>query len=203
MRAASRESPSTSNETSNFTRNKKARTLEEKHFEFELIRANEEDSDDEGGDTLRKDIVMSRSMVTLNDCDSEELIKHKLVSSLNPKYPMLEKYHFEFIKVFQKITFLQMGKNTEYNYSVVKQLAGQGLLYIRMKKALQCIVDEVFQEDSDSFPEIAHPLLPIHLDTLEPEMPTCHTTTHLPEIPAVQQVHQQCQHSNHLLFFRQ
>ena len=81
-----------------------------------------------------------------------------------------------------------MGKNTEYNYSVVKQLAGQGLLYIRMKKALQCIVDEVFQEDSDSLPEISPPLSQIHLDTLEPEIPTCQTTTHLSETPAVQPV---------------
>ena len=102
MRAASRESPSTSNETSNFTRNKKARTLEEKHFEFELIRANEEDSDDEGGDTLRKDIVMSRGMVILNDCDSEELIRHKLVSSLNPKYPMLENIILNLLKCFRR-----------------------------------------------------------------------------------------------------
>ena len=38
---------------------------------------------------------MSRGMVTLNDCDSEELIRDKLVSSLKPKYPMLQKSDFE------------------------------------------------------------------------------------------------------------
>lgn len=46
------------------------------------------------GDTLRKDIVMSRGMVTLNDSDSEELINDKLASSLKSKYAMLEKSDF-------------------------------------------------------------------------------------------------------------
>lgn len=54
----------------------------------------------------------------------------------------------------------------------VKKLAGQGLLYIGMKQVLQCIVDEEFQEDSDSFPEIPPLLSPIHLEILEPKTPT-------------------------------
>ena len=63
-------------------------------LEFALLQANGEDSDDERGDTLRKDIFMSRGMVTLNDSDSEELINDKLASSLKSKYAMLEKSDF-------------------------------------------------------------------------------------------------------------
>ena len=129
---------------------KTARSLEKKPFEFALLRASDIDSDGEEEDNLRKDHVINRGIVTLTASDTEKVIREKVVSSLKTRYPMIESRDFEFVKVVQKkISVLQMGKGTEYDYTVVKKLAGQGLLYIRMKQVTQFAVDESLQVEED------------------------------------------------------
>ena len=99
---------------------------------------------------IRKDHVINRGIVTLTASDTEKVIRGKIVSSLKTRYPMIESRDFEFVKVVQKkISVLQMGKGTEYDYTVVKKLAGQGLLYIRMKQVTQFAVDESLQVEED------------------------------------------------------
>ena len=129
---------------------KTARSLEKKPFEFALLRAPDVDSDGEEEDNLRNDHVINRGIVTLAASDTEKVIREKIVSSLKTRYPMIESRDFEFVKVVQKkISVLQMGKGTEYDYTVVKKLAGQGLLYIRMKQVIQFAVDESLQVEED------------------------------------------------------
>ena len=70
-------------------------------------------------------------------------VRRKVVSSLKAQYNLLGPNDFEFVKVTQKIiSVLRVGANTEYNYSVVKKLAGQGLLYLRMKEAFSFVSNE-------------------------------------------------------------
>ena len=65
-------------------------------------------------------------------------IRAKLLSSLKGTYSILGLNDFEFVKVTQKkITVLKMAEGAQYNYAVVKKLAGQGLLYIRIKKGYE------------------------------------------------------------------
>ena len=148
LRAAAGKSSSKGSTSSK--KEKRARSLEKKPFEFALLHAPDVDSDGEEEDSLRKDYIINQGIVTLTASDTEKLIRGKIVSSLKTRYPMIESRDFEFVKVVQKkISVLQMGKGTEYDYTAVKKLAGQGLLYIRMKQVTQFAVDETLQVEED------------------------------------------------------
>ena len=80
-------------------------------------------------------------------------IREKLVFSLKEKYGIIGPNDFKFVKVAQKkISILHLSKGTEYSYEIVKKLVGQGLLYIRMKKHFQFVIDEHVSEDYESEP---------------------------------------------------
>ena len=148
LRAAAGKSSSKGSTSSK--KEKTAQSLEKKPFEFALLRAPDVDSDGEEEDSLRKDCVINRGIVTLTASDTEKVIREKIVSSLKTRYPMIESRDFEFVKVVQKkISVLQMGKGTEYDYTVVKKLAGQGLLYIHIKQVTQFAVGESLQVEED------------------------------------------------------
>ncbi|CAB3992235.1 leucine-rich repeat-containing DDB_G0290503 isoform X1, partial [Paramuricea clavata] len=141
LRAAAGKSSSSSLQGSSSSKKEKPlRSSEKKPFEFALLRAPEVDSDGEEKNSLRKDYVINKGIITLTPSDTEKLIRDKIVSSLKPRYPVIENRDFEFVK---------LGKGTQYDYSVVKKLAGQGLLYIRMKQAMQFAVDEDIQVEDD------------------------------------------------------
>ena len=121
---------------------------------------------------------MERGMVVLNEDDSELCVRGKIVSSLKSEYGLLGPNDFDIVKVTQKkISVLRLAEGTEYNYSVVKKLAGQGLLYIRTKKAYNFVLNESDsgQDQSDWVDE----------DSLESHRPaqrptsttTCHDQT--------------------------
>ena len=132
---------------------KKAEQVKEKPFEFALLNCTREDSDDEEDDNLRREMIVERGIVTLGELDSESTIREKLVSSLKHKYSMIGLNDFQFVKVAQKkISILHLSKGAEYSYEIVKKLVGQGLLYIRMKKNFQFVIDEQVSEDSESDP---------------------------------------------------
>ena len=62
---------------------KKSKNLENKLFEFALVRANSEESDEEDEvQTLQKEKIAERGMVVLNEDDSESSVRRKIVSSL-------------------------------------------------------------------------------------------------------------------------
>ena len=89
-------------------------------------------------------------MVILNEDDNESSVRAKIVSSLKTQYSMLGPNDFDFVKVTQKrISVLRLGEDTEYNYGVVKKLAGQGLLYIRMKEAFNFVLNEPDDSEQD------------------------------------------------------
>lgn len=120
---------------------KKEKKMESKALEYALLQAKEEDTEDDE-DSLTKDMVLERGIVEIAEKDDEGAIRHKLVSSLEQKYPSLRVNDFSFVKVSQKkISTLNLAKGTQYNFNVVKRLAGQGLLYIRMKPEFQCLLE--------------------------------------------------------------
>ena len=118
-----------------------------KPFEFVLLKAawseKASSNDDEYDGTVNKDSIVLRGIVQIEKGDSEVSIRKKLQSSLQSKYELIGPNDFEFVKVVQKkIQNIHLGKNIEYNSNVVKKLAGQGLLYIRMKDSFHFITDE-------------------------------------------------------------
>ena len=121
----------------------------DKPFEFALLTCEDIDSD-ESDDSLRKDMILDRGIVCLNEKDDETAIRGKLVSSLKDKYGMIGPNDFEFIKVNQKkISVLHLSKGTKYNYDVVKKLVGQGLLYIRIRRGFNFVIEQTSDSDLD------------------------------------------------------
>ena len=159
---------------------KKTKHSEKRPFEFALLRAISEESDEEDEvETLKKERIVERGMVVLNEDDSESCVRTKIVSSLKSEYGLLGPNDFDFVKVTQKkISVLRLAEGTEYNYSVVKKLAGQGLLYIRMKQAYNFVLNESDsgQDQSDWFDQ---DLLESHRPAQRPfiSTSTCHDQT--------------------------
>jgi hypothetical protein len=68
----------------------------DKPFEFALLACGDVDSD-EPDDSLKKDMILDRGIVSLiNEKDNEAAIREKLVSSLKGKYGMIGQNDFEF-----------------------------------------------------------------------------------------------------------
>ena len=130
---------------------KKSKPLEKKPFEFALLRAKSEESDEEDAvETLKKENIVERGMIELAEDDSEATVRAKVASSLKSQYSLLGPNDFEFVKVTQKtVSVLRLAENTEYNYNVVKKLAGQGLLYICVKQAFDFVLTEQVDLEED------------------------------------------------------
>lgn len=127
--------------------------VKDKPFEFSLLSCWDGEQEDDNL-TLKKDMILDRGIVSLGEQDNEATIREKLTSSLKGKYGIIGPNDFEFIKVTQKrILILHLSKGTEYNYDVVKKLVGQGLLYIRIKKGYEFVIEHTSDSDSD-LPEI-------------------------------------------------
>ena len=77
------------------------------------------------------DSVMASGMLMLQGDDDENTTRKALQESLKAKCPMLGVKEFDFVKVRHKtVKMLQLGPWTEYNYAVIKKIAGQGLLSV-------------------------------------------------------------------------
>ena len=91
----------------------------------------------------------------------------------------------EFVKVTQKrISVLRMAEGTEYNFAAVKKLAGQGLLYIRIKQGYEFVLNETSVSD-DEFPEGLTPDVLPDVEQAEQSTPNIVNLTELNETSSV------------------
>lgn len=87
----------------------------------------------------------------LDEEDNEESVRNSIRESVIKKLPIISPNDFEFVKVWQKkITRLELGPNTEYSYSVVKKMAGQGLLYVKVREGFEFIYGESSEDLDDN-----------------------------------------------------
>ena len=120
---------------------------EKKAIEFALVRCWDDDEDEPHH--LKWDSVIASGMLMLNDNDDDKAIRYSLKESLAAKMPSLGDNDFDFVKVRHKtITMLGLGPGTEFNYAVVKKMAGQGLLYVKVKQGYEFLYDP--DNDSDA-----------------------------------------------------
>lgn len=119
-----------------------------KAMEFALIKChNFEEDDDEDDYNLKWDSVVANGMVMLSEEDDENSIRQAIKQSLLKKFPIIGENDFDFVKVRQKkVSVLELGPKTEYNFSVVKKLAGQGLLYVKVKEGFQFLYNEKIED---------------------------------------------------------
>ena len=92
LRAATASTGSTKNKKS------KSKPVEKKPFEFAVLRANSEESDEEDEvETLKKEKIIERGMIVLNEDDDESNVRAKIVSSLQGQYSLLGPNDFDFV----------------------------------------------------------------------------------------------------------
>ena len=84
---------------------------------------------------MKWDSVTANGMLSINENDNEEAIRQSIEESISNKFPVIGSNDFEFVKVRKKkISPTELGPGTEYSFAVVKKMAGQGLLYVRIKR---------------------------------------------------------------------
>ena len=121
---------------------------EKKVLEFAVLKCAEDEKEN-----MKWDSIVANGMLSLNENDNEETIRRSIKESLTNKFPLIGSNDFEFAKVRQKkISILELGPGTEYSFAVVKKMAGQGLLYIRIKPGFEFL----YGEDDDSDMEISY-----------------------------------------------
>ena len=128
---------------------KKTVKKEKKALEFALLRCWDSE-DQEELHHLKWDSIIANGMLVLEDCADEITIRKAVKDSLTAKFPLLGVNDFEFVKVRHKaISTLQLGPGTEYNYSVVKKMAGQGLVYLKVKQGFEFVYNGEPESDED------------------------------------------------------
>ena len=123
---------------------------EKKAMEFALLRCWETDLTDDLEEVhhLKWDSIIANGILMLAEGDDENTIRNALKESLKAKFPLLGVNDFDFVKVrHKKVSTLQLGPGTEYNYAVVKKMAGQGLLYIKVKQEYEYVYST--EDESD------------------------------------------------------
>lgn len=165
---------------------KSKKEKEKKPLEFALLKAKPlADNDDDSDVTLKKENVVERGIIELSEDDNEQVIRQKLLSSLKATYSIIGPNDFEFVKVTQKrISVLRMAEGTEYNFAVVKKLAGQGLLYIRITQGYEFVLNETSVSD-DEFPEGLTPDVLPDVEQAEQSTPNIVNLTELNETSSV------------------
>ena len=100
---------------------------------------------------MNKENIIEGGMIELAEGDSEATVRTKIATSLKGQYTVyMGPNDFEFVNVTQKtVSILRLAENTEFNYNVVKKLAGQGLLYIRVKQAFDFASTEQVDLEED------------------------------------------------------
>ena len=82
------------------------------------------------------------------ECADETTIRKAVKESLTNKFPLLGVNDFEFVKVRHKaISTLQSEPGNEYNYSVVEKMAGQALVYLKVKQGFEFVYNGGAESD--------------------------------------------------------
>ena len=122
---------------------------QKKVLEFALLRYWDADDTDEVHH-LKWNSIIASGILELEECADENTIRKAVKESLKVKFPLIGINDFEFVKVcYKAVSTLQLGPGTEYNYSVTKKMAGQGLLYLKVKQGFEFIYNGDAEAESD------------------------------------------------------
>ena len=73
------------------------------------------------------------------------------MQSIHKKFSLITPNDFEFVKVKQKrVTIPDLSGGNEYNYNIVKKMAGQGMIYVQIKKHMSFLLDMVDDNVDDN-----------------------------------------------------
>ena len=119
-----------------------------KAMEFVLIRNEFNECDDA---TLKWDSKVAEGMMMVEEDSTEEQVRSKMCEAFYKKFPLITPNDFEFVKVKQKrVTIPDLSGGNEYNYNIVKKMAGQGMIYVQIKKHMSFLLDMVDDNVDDN-----------------------------------------------------
>lgn len=127
-----------------------AKKKPDKAIEYALKEKAVIEGDYEADDTFNWDSVIADGIIMSNERDGEREIRTKIADSLRRKFPLIGGDDFGLIKVRHKrISQLELQATSEFNYMVVKKLAGQGMLYNRVRSGCSFFVNDANEEQND------------------------------------------------------
>jgi len=163
---------------------KKSTKLVEKPIEFGLLDAQNDEDNDAGPVYMKWDSVVASGMILVNENDGEEAIRFKIKEALKGSFPLIGSHDFDFVKVRRKqISKMNLAPGIEYSYSLIKKMAGQGLLYLKIKEefrfAIQGNDNKEDKENDDKLP-IFQTAPTVTNTTASCSSSACYTTTKPP-----------------------
>ena len=136
-------------------------------------------------------------MLTLNKDDDEKSIRNAIKDAVTSKIPALGANDFDFVKVRHKaITKLELGPGTEFNYAVVKKMAGQGqLVYVKVKQGYEFVYDS--DNDADLLKSYMGPEIEVvNVDETKATANASASTSHVDKRRKIQRLTQEDPQAN-------
>ena len=96
------------------------------------------DDDEEENLSINHDIILLRGFVNLFSADGEG-IRSKIGDAIKLKYPLVGNRAFIFLRANRRKLITPVSCE-EYKYKQVKLLCGQGVICIKMKSELNCLI---------------------------------------------------------------
>lgn len=105
--------------------------------------------------TLKDEDVLLKGYFELGNAQSEVEIRESICEVLRQRFPLIECQHFDFVKRDRnKIITPVVNKSMTWDFKHIKELCGQGKLYVRLnvrQESLQILsVNEVSSDDEDT-----------------------------------------------------
>ena len=89
---------------------------------------------------VNDNMILLKGYIELGTGQSEREIRQSITDVLKQRFPFLRPEHFDFVKRERnKVTTPVVSKSLEWNYKQVRELCGQGKLYIRLNVPRECI----------------------------------------------------------------
>ena len=100
-------------------------------------------------------MILVKGECDLKSTDSEDEIRAELTSLFKVKLPLITKKDFDFVRRERNIITTPIVKaEHQWDFKHVKQLCGQGKLYVRLNVIKDILTDNEEAEDSDDITEI-------------------------------------------------
>ena len=125
------------------------KSQETKVFDFVLIRS-PEDFVDKPGQTIlcSEDVIQLKGFIELSTVATEKDIRSALSKAIEKNHPFVHGDDLEFLKANRR-KLMKPVTCVEYNFKLVKILAGQGSIYIKLKEGRDYLLDDEYENMSD------------------------------------------------------
>ena len=111
-------------------------------LEFVLVDVRESDGESW---SFSEDIVLLRGIIEIDHSASETDVREEIGKAARMKYDILTNNDFEFLRATRRVLSKPVNSGA-YDFKLVKLLAGQGSLYMKLKDHIYYLLE---QENSD------------------------------------------------------